>query len=419
MAIPKTPQDLKTLKDIRDAVLETSGQTTSNSSINDQTDRFINQRYKDLLIKHKQEWSYVFDELLLRPIENTGTVDVTRDSTAVSANSTTAFNSTNHTAQIFYSVNSGEHYRISSVSSSTALVLAKAYQGTTATNISYYIVPNAYVLPSDFDELVDINPVAGSVLGMRNSKLVPLKDFRDLYAKHPATSGTPRIFSLDHESNQGEPRLLCWPCPSKQMALPYTYQRRVRPMVYDSGFINFELALSGTAATRVTSGTFDHSAADFGRLTYVSMAGSSATVGGTATMTGTGHLGQTVTDSIILDGTAVVRGDMKFKSVSSITIPAQSATQLTVDIGVDDPPAMPNKGLDALFYGALADVCEAIGDSYGSEKAERQYNQQVYEVLARPDPTRQRLRLRPGIGRLHYQGASSRRSVFADEPSDS
>ena len=396
MAVAKAPQRLRTLGHIRSAVLGLSGEPNANTTIKDRVELYINSRYDELL---EQQNSFTIREsqIVLRPKETTGTVDVTQGSVTVSANATTAFSATDHVGQKFKVDSYREVYKVASVVSSSVLTLNVAYQGTAATNANYRIISYAYELPTDFDELISIWSDDRS----REVRKVPISEFKELTNRGPTSEGRPRAITQDYEGNEGRPRMLIYPSANEAQSLHYDYQRKVRPMVKDETHLKDDQAINGGTIT-----SFDNSAS-FDRLTHVSFVGSAASALGNITLTGTGWLGQTLTETVALNGTTEVISDKKYKTITSIALPATVAG-VTLDIGIDDPPLLPEKSNRVLMYGALADVYEEQGDDSGKAWAEAKYREALLKIQANLEATRNPLRIQPKQGRKQRRPTPAR-----------
>ena len=144
------------------------------------------------------QWSFRWREyaLVLAPMVTTGTLTATNGSNTVTA-SGTPFNSAIHVgAWLRFTADSPEAiYRVTSVTSTSAVLIDPAYQGTTGASKAYQLMKTDYLLPS---ELVDI----GQLKLTYGQRPVPIRHqlMSDKYYQPPVSQGTPVEASVfNHE----------------------------------------------------------------------------------------------------------------------------------------------------------------------------------------------------------------------------
>lgn len=381
MAVALAPQELRSLGDIRSAVLGVSGELSGNTTINNRIDLFINQRHREIL-GQKFDFCFVEDKIVLLPLYETGTVSVNQDSTTVTGVNT-VWTAAAHLGQKIKFNGWEEIYRISAVGGNTSITLDKAFQGSNVSAGSYSIIIDAYDLPSNFDEIVAVWDDQKTDM---TAEAKPLREFTELQLRSPLSEGSLRCYSIDYEGNSGIPRLRVWPVADDNRMIHVLYQRRIPGMVKDETFLKDDVSLNGA-----TVSSFDHTAS-FEILTYITFDGSVAGSTGNVTLTGTGWLGGTITETVVLNGTSEVKSASKYKTITSIVLPSSTGT---VDIGIDTAPLLPAKHMDALFWGPLADVYEFQGEETNKSWAEGQFTKHLAKIQQNLDATRQPLRLMP------------------------
>ena len=135
----------KTLLDIRDAVIiDSKAGATTNTSLQIQVDRFINQGYQDVIVRRKRE--FLDDDNFFVTDDNiSGDTTVTNGSTTVTFTTSTTLVSTTGYKYKFYAASTDEVYDITSIGTST-VTLASAYAGTTNTATTGNIVQSGLTL---------------------------------------------------------------------------------------------------------------------------------------------------------------------------------------------------------------------------------------------------------------------------------
>ena len=112
--------------------------------------KWLDNRYKEMVSKVKFRHLRVVGELSVPGIYTTGTVTLTRGSTAVVGDSTQFETDIGATAQEYYYFRAGTAwYKIASVTDETNLVLSSVYAEDDAADASYTIVKRYHALASD------------------------------------------------------------------------------------------------------------------------------------------------------------------------------------------------------------------------------------------------------------------------------
>jgi len=130
--------------------------------------RLVNTALHDIIISDKYEWGKRFATLVTQPSYSTGTVAVSRGSTAVVGTST-AWATTNDMGIANARAGGkmklgGEVYEVSSVTDATNIVLASKFTRTTlASGSSYTYFEDEYDPESDFDEIISSYRMIGDI----------------------------------------------------------------------------------------------------------------------------------------------------------------------------------------------------------------------------------------------------------------
>ena len=144
-----------TFTDLQNEVYDHTGLDSSDSNNQTRVKRWINYVQQDIQARWPWPWAYGREAIATIPDYNTGTVNITTQTTAVSGNGTTFSASIDTTYFIQFS-GSNDWYNISTRNSATSLTLSNAYQNTVSLSSgSYTIRKFFYSLSATADEVID------------------------------------------------------------------------------------------------------------------------------------------------------------------------------------------------------------------------------------------------------------------------
>lgn len=196
-----------------------------------QAKRYINIALYDmhLGLEYKFPWAERRAVITTNAVYSTGTVSITRGTTALSGTST-AWNTNNDFSVknmrangVVVIAGSQTPYRISSVSSDTAAVLETAFTETTVTDASYIYFEDEYALASDFIRPVDAQQFSDQIV----IDVIGRTEFRRRYPNNIVT-GKPSvacIIDAPTSATVATPlrRVKFYQPPASFMTIPYTY----------------------------------------------------------------------------------------------------------------------------------------------------------------------------------------------------
>ena len=129
----------------------------------------------------------------------------------------------------------------------------------------------------------------------------------------------------------------------------YGARYTVTPAAPSTTTIHTAITLPSSGTTTVTTGITNP---DVPRC--VSITGNASGITGNVVITGTNMLGQTITDTIVADGTTTVQGAKAFLTVTSIVVPVRNAPSDTIAIGrgtkLGLPVTLPHNTVIRTFY---------------------------------------------------------------------
>ncbi len=138
----------RTLQDIREAVIvDSKAGATTNTTLNSQVDRFINEGYNDLIARRKREFLDE-DYFFTLDAKVSGECQVTNGSTTVTFDSSTTIPNTPGYLYKLFIAGQSEVYDIASAGTST-VTLASAFTGATDTATTATIVQSGLTLSDE------------------------------------------------------------------------------------------------------------------------------------------------------------------------------------------------------------------------------------------------------------------------------
>ena len=202
-----SPQNFK---DLYTDLLNKTREAVDHQQTNDQAKRYINEGILEMQLGYQEKlpWLIREAELLTQPNYSTGTITVTKGSTAVVGSTTpdddTAWTTTNDfsVANVrrggMITVSGGTRpYRIASVTDANNLVLNSKYLGDTEAGASYTYYEDQYALASDFLRPVDFSFFDDS----REIRLISRSEFRRRFPQN-RVSGRPDTATIIDEGSQ-------------------------------------------------------------------------------------------------------------------------------------------------------------------------------------------------------------------------
>ena len=162
-----------------------------------------------------------FTEIATTPTYETGTIDVTNASTAITGTGT-SFAST-MVGSYLKASGSAEYYQIASVESTTELTLTTNYLGDTDTALEYAIHKLFYDLPADFGKM----KWAKQMVSAR--RLVPIPDFvfTDIVPNEFDSSGEVSGYILSGQSSAGRQQIRFYPLQTSSKLIYISYKKKL------------------------------------------------------------------------------------------------------------------------------------------------------------------------------------------------
>ena len=211
--------------------------------------RYINIALQDMHVGFGEKFTWTERNAILvtQPEYTTGTVTITKGSTALTGASTTwdtnnSFSVKNMRAGGKIVINGGvEIYTISSVTDDTNAVLTSAFVQADVAAVNYSYFEDEYALDSDFLRPFDIQFFDRNT----NIKLIGRREFRQLYPRNKIP-GKPLVASIVDKEFSGSTtpvrKVTFWKPPDQEYMIPYN-------------FITNKLAVSsaGTAQTSLSA----------------------------------------------------------------------------------------------------------------------------------------------------------------------
>lgn len=183
----------------------------------------LNARYQAVVMgKH---WRFLHDhsDFNLEAPYETGTVDCTNGDETVSGTST-VWSASIQARDIFFLANSSQVYRVASLTSTTELELETQFSEDTTTGASYKILRNAYQMPKECNEILNIS-LDGQTGVLRP---VGLSDMRNIQEADPTRVGAPAYYTLVSQSDANDDRFYIefWPSPDQTYNLHIDYKKK-------------------------------------------------------------------------------------------------------------------------------------------------------------------------------------------------
>ena len=185
-------------------------------------------------ISERRRWTYLsrYGQWLFPAVYNTGTADVTHNSTTVTGTLTVW--TAAMVGRQFRTANNSPIYTIATRVSDTEITLDVAYGGATATGSAYEIFRAYQTAPSDFNSFIT------AVDPLRNRRLWPNYftqtdlDHRDAWRVFASSNPYAIVFRDMDTSSPPLPRYEIWPHLKQQYAIPFLYETRATDLE-DSG----------------------------------------------------------------------------------------------------------------------------------------------------------------------------------------
>jgi hypothetical protein len=226
--------------------------TISSTSAEDRQIREVIQElnYVGLMLGRFINWRWLEKQYIFRTTAEytTGDADVTEGSANVTSNHASTVWTTAMVGRAFKTAAYQELYRIKSVESSTSMTLEQVFNGDTATDQSYTIAQDRYLLPSDLD--TELNVL--QFVTPDNLELVPSREFDRLrFESHSGhhlglTTGlvtnNPRVATI-RGSEDGKPVLVLHPFPDDAIQIIINYYSELQELSRDNDHWGFPLSM--------------------------------------------------------------------------------------------------------------------------------------------------------------------------------
>lgn len=183
--------DLKTYKDIQDAVLEELKIPQTDTTTLNRIKRDINILYRDLASRKRWDWLRKFITVLHRKYINAGTASVTLDSTAVTLTDAPSISVKGYWIKFDATE---EIYRVAQhTAGSTSLTLQSSYPQPTNSETGYKLWTDRVPLPTDCVETIEV----GHQWVKQPMENVGRQKMRRMIARYPQTEGFPHSYSTN------------------------------------------------------------------------------------------------------------------------------------------------------------------------------------------------------------------------------
>ena len=217
-----------TFQDLYTDVLERGHLKSDDTLALPMVKRWLNQRYQQVARAKSWRWLMKRAPLSLAGKYATGVVNVTKNSTSVTAGSDPPSFTTAMAGRRFKAAGFREVYTIAAVPDASTLTLAAPFQGESVTDAAYLIVQTDYDLPGDFDRLADpyrsFSPLSLEPMGLR--------EMNSLWG-FDAAYGTPTHYTLVDEASSGTTQLRIHPAAAEAQTLYIDYLVQVPPLSND------------------------------------------------------------------------------------------------------------------------------------------------------------------------------------------
>jgi hypothetical protein len=394
---------LKTFKDILDAVCEELKVQSSDTVTRNRLKRDINMVYLNEVVPYAQfKWLRGYADIVLNPKLSTGTAAVTQNSKTVTLTSAPVYSVKGH----YFSLDTGaERYIIAQhTANSTTLTLETGYAGPTTSAGSYSIWTDKLPLPSDLRETLEVTqdftaiPLEG----------VGLQKFRKISNPLPKSEGRPQYYSTSDYIN---------PDPYSTIAgLPALSTRA------SSGLVK-TLVFAGDVSPYLQAGDRIEIAGSSvssynGQFTVSSVS--------TTTLTYTGL--ETYQESAAADASLAVKvfenttDDERYRELWVYPSISQTKIVLHVDFlkqalpleNDDDEPLMPVEDRIVLFYGTLMKAWPKQRDPEEGARNATLYDRKLKKMAGNLDDSTDLPMIRPS---RVYLGAKRKGNRFRTESS--
>lgn len=244
--------ELKTLSDIRNAIIGRCKIDEDDTDLLNTIDGFINERY--MIVGSAVEWSFAEEkrDLNIPEVYDTGTISVTNGSRTVTG-AGTAWDEEEHVGWFISITGSDEHLQVVGVTSATEIQLSERYQGDTDAGLAYTLYKCEFGLPPDLEEVLQVmhshNPF--------NKDVAPTskRDYYRLMARSPDRTEYAQCYSLEGTKPYDGPpigefvvgydfvgagtaetrRILLYPrIPTAAYTMRISYTRRADPLLLDA-----------------------------------------------------------------------------------------------------------------------------------------------------------------------------------------
>lgn len=183
--------DLKTFKDLQDAVLEELKVPTTDTITLNRIKRSINTEYRDIASRKRWDWLKKFISLTHKKYISTGTAAVTQSSHSVTLTSAPSISVKDYWVRFD---GNEETYRVAQhTAGATTLTLQSTYTGSTSSAVGYKLWTDRLPLPTDCVETIEV---------AHQHRKKPMENvgpqrMRRLVARFPTAEGHPTSYSTN------------------------------------------------------------------------------------------------------------------------------------------------------------------------------------------------------------------------------
>jgi hypothetical protein len=199
----------------------------SSDSMKARVIRYINYIQQDVLSRYDFDFQLKKTYLQCSAPYDTGTVEVTNASAAVTGSDTIW---TDSMEGMKIRINGGsEYYTISSVDSGTSITLDQSYLGDSDDDLTYIIYQDIYSLASDVDKITDM------ACPSLSQKLyhISRQEF-DARESNPQSVGVPRYHIPAGIDSSGYQQIQLFPIPGDEYIIYYWYRKLLSDLAEDT-----------------------------------------------------------------------------------------------------------------------------------------------------------------------------------------
>jgi len=194
-------KEVRTFKDIQDAIIELAKIDPTNSAEVDKVQRKVNMFYARVAAKRAYRWAGNTQHIQLKGKYSTGTITATNGSSTI-AGVSTVWDETLHLGWKMLIGSDPYPFKVTRVASNTSIEIDASYTGTTESGISYILFKDEYAMFPDLESIRKIH-IPGTAIRQKALPVSP-EELNDRRQQYPFRSGTPEIYTLDGKGYYNE-----------------------------------------------------------------------------------------------------------------------------------------------------------------------------------------------------------------------